>query len=146
MFNDIYGGGFEMDGGTQYSVDSIFRQADGSMGMLTTIENWGIGGRESYHDQELRWVVFEDELADTAQSIQLYNRNIAEDAHCSIGSYNILGDSLIQATISGYFLDYYAMPSYRYYRIHGGRQVARYALPPTYAYNSLGLACEPGPL
>jgi YARHG domain len=119
MFSDIYGGGFEFDGGTQYSVDSIFQQADGSMGMLTTIESWGIGGRESYHDQELRWVVFEDELADTAQSIQLYNRNIAEDAHCSIGSYTILGDSLIQATTSAYFLGYYAMPSYRYYRIRG---------------------------
>lgn len=121
MFEDIAGGGFEFDYGTQYSVDSIFQQADGSMGMLTTIERWGIGGRESYHDEEMRWVVFEDALADTAQSIQLYNRNIAEDAHCGIGSYSILGDSLIQATTNGYFLSYYAMPSYRYYRIQDGR-------------------------
>jgi YARHG domain len=88
--------------------------------MLTTIESWGIGGRESYHDQELRWVVFEDELADTAQSVSLFTRNLDAE-HCKIGSYSILGDTLIQALTRGNFSDYYVMPSYRYYRIQGSR-------------------------
>jgi hypothetical protein len=123
MFEDLSGGGFEYDGGTLYSVDSIFQQPDGKTGMLTTIESWGIGGRESYHNEELRWVVFEDELQDTAQSVTLFYRNIAEDAKCSTGSYKILGDSLVQVLDRGYLLDYAAMPHYRYYRFDAQRRL-----------------------
>ena len=123
LFGDLYGGSAEGgDYGTRYNIDSVFTAAEDKIGILTTIERWGIGGRDTYHEEELRWVVFEQDLSDTAQSVPLYNRNIAEDAHCSIGGYRMWGDSLLQVISSNdYLLDYYAMPAYRYYRLVDGR-------------------------
>jgi hypothetical protein len=119
LFADLYGGGVDWDNGTRYSVDSIFTSADGKTSMLTTVENWGIGGRESYHDEELHWVVFEDELRDTAQSVTLYRRSLEGYSECSDGGYALLGDTLIQTHQNANLLDgYYTMPYYQYFRIN----------------------------
>lgn len=119
LFADMYGGGVDWDNGTRYSVDSIFTAADGKTSMLATIENWGIGGRESYHDQELHWVVFEDELRDTAQAVTLYRRSLEGYRSCTDGGYAILGDTLIQTHQSGHALDgYNSMPTFDYFRIN----------------------------
>ncbi len=113
----------ELDTKSQQSIQDVSLFPDGNIRLLSEIETWGVGGRESYHNVETEWVVFEPELKDTVQKLSLVVRELESYHGCEIGAINMIGDSLLQVTSSGNLLEYWEMPTYRYFQIQSNAQL-----------------------
>jgi hypothetical protein len=114
VLEDMTGGSMEMGGSISMHIDSVFVSESGQVQMLSTVETWGIGGRESYHDLDTRWVVFEPELRDTASSIHLYTQNL--EGVCDVAGMRVIGDTLVEAMEMGSMIEYWRMPKFSYFK------------------------------
>lgn len=102
--------------GSSMAVDSVIEFDNGSIGIFAVFEDWGVGGREEWHNREHQYLTIgpEDEAIKKSEPLAVYD---VEYNLCTSGDFRYLDDGMVEAQKTEKKGDYWNYPVYTYHKI-----------------------------